>query len=59
MWLYVAALSSLALAAFLGLAHRQAAVSTPHVSWWAVAMGFAVAEACVVHLQFQLSAHSF
>jgi diguanylate cyclase (GGDEF)-like protein len=58
-WLYVAALSSLALAAFLGLAHRQAAVSTPHVPWWAVAIGFAVAEACVVHLQFQRSAHSF
>jgi len=58
-WLYVAALSALALAAFLGLAHGRAAIATPEVPWWGVALGFLVAEACVVHLQFQRSAHSF
>src|SRR5690349_3027950 len=58
-WLYVAALSALALAAFLGLAHGRTAIASPEVPWWAVALGFVAAEACVVHLQFQRSAHSF
>jgi diguanylate cyclase (GGDEF)-like protein len=58
-WLYVAALSALALAAFLGLAHGRTPIASPEVPWWGVALGFVVAEACVVHLQFQRSAHSF
>src|SRR5438477_133108 len=55
----VPALSALALAVFLGLAHGRAPIASPEVPWWAVALGFLVAEACVVHLQFQRSAHSF
>ena len=31
----------------------------PHLPWWAIAIGWAVAEACVVHLHFKRSAHSF
>jgi diguanylate cyclase (GGDEF)-like protein len=58
-WLYVAALVALAVAAFAGLAHGRPALAHPHVPWWAVAAGFLAAEACVVHLQFQRSAHSF
>ena len=32
---------------------------TPHLPWWAVALGFAGAELCVVHVRFRRSAHSF
>ena len=32
---------------------------TPHLPWWAVALGFAFAEICVVHVRFRRSAHSF
>ena len=31
----------------------------PHLPWWAVALGFAAAELCVVHVRFRRSAHSF
>ena len=31
----------------------------PHLPWWAVALGFACAEICVVHVRFRRSAHSF
>ena len=31
----------------------------PHLPWWAIAVGWAIAETCVVHLQFRRSAHSF
>ena len=31
----------------------------PHIAWWRLALGFLVAERCVVHLQFRRSAHSF
>jgi diguanylate cyclase (GGDEF)-like protein len=58
-WIYVAALGALAAVAFLGLAHGAAPIATPHMPWWVVAVGFVVAEACVVHLEFQRSAHSF
>ena len=27
--------------------------------WWAVALGFAAAELCIVHVRFRRSAHSF
>ena len=30
-----------------------------HLPWWALALGFLVAERCVVHLHFRRSAHSF
>jgi signal transduction histidine kinase len=34
-------------------------VGVPRVPWWALAIGFALAEAVVVHLQFRREAHSF
>jgi hypothetical protein len=34
-------------------------LADPHLPWWAIAAGFVVAEACVVHLEFRRSAHSF
>ena len=30
-----------------------------HLPWWGLALGFLVAERCVVHLHFRRSAHSF
>jgi diguanylate cyclase (GGDEF)-like protein len=38
---------------------RVAPVAHPHIPWWTVALGFAVAERCVVHLHFRRGAHSF
>jgi diguanylate cyclase (GGDEF)-like protein len=58
-WIYVAVLGGLAVVAFLAFAHGAAPIATPHVAWWGVAAGFLVAEACVVHLEFKRSAHSF
>src|ERR1700744_5408391 len=31
----------------------------PHLPWWAIAVAFAIAERCVVHLHFRRGAHSF
>ena len=44
----------------LGAGHpRRAPHAEPHLPWWAVALGFACAEICVVHVRFRRSAHSF
>src|SRR3954470_19369615 len=58
-WAYVAALAVLAGLAWITLTHGEPAHGTPHLPWWAVAAGFACAEACVVHVRFRRSAHSF
>ena len=39
--------------------HGTAPLAEPHLPWWVIAAGWAVAEACVVHLKFRRSAHSF
>jgi diguanylate cyclase (GGDEF)-like protein len=58
-WLYVALLTGLAVAAFFAFVRGEPALAGPHVPWWALALGFLVAERAVVHLQFRRSAHSF
>ena len=58
-WVYVAVLFGLATAAFLAFVHGTAPLVHPHLPWWVLAIGFLVAERCVVHLQFRRSAHSF
>src|SRR3954463_6179246 len=58
-WAYVAALGVLAGAAWIMITHGEPAHGTPRLPWWAVAVGFAFAEACVVHVRFRRSAHSF
>ena len=58
-WLYVIALCAFAAALFVALVHGKAPLAEPHLPWWALAALFLVAEACVVHLQFRRSAHSF
>jgi diguanylate cyclase (GGDEF)-like protein len=58
-WLYVVGLAVLAGLVFWRLASDIRPLSTPHVPWWAIALGFVVTEACVVHIEFRRSAHSF
>ena len=58
-WAYVLALSIAAAAAWALVTHDATPRAEPHLSWWAVALGFAAAELCVVHVRFRRSAHSF
>src|SRR3954470_10198884 len=58
-WAYVAALGVLAAVAWITITHGEPAHGTPQLPWWAVALGFAGAEVCVVHVRFRRSAHSF
>src|SRR5919112_415575 len=58
-WLYVVALAVLAAGAWVLVTHGEEPHADPHLPWWAVALGFAFAEVCVVHVRFRRSAHSF
>ncbi len=58
-WVYVVALASLAALAWFFITHGDTPHADPHLPWWAVALGFAFAEICVVHVRFRRSAHSF
>src|SRR6201991_2394943 len=58
-WAYVVALAIAAAAAWALITHGDPAHARPELPWWAVAMGFACAEICVVHVRFRRSAHSF
>jgi diguanylate cyclase (GGDEF)-like protein len=58
-WLWVMVLAAAAAAVFLAGARGEAPLVGPHLPWWAMAVGFLVAEICVVHIQFRRSAHSF
>src|SRR3954452_9399859 len=57
--LYSAALASIAIAVFFLAVHGEDSLPEPHLPWWAIAVGWAAAETCVVHLHFRRSAHSF
>ena len=57
--LYGAVLAALAIALFFVSLHGAEPLADPHLPWWAIAVGWAVAETCVVHLHFRRSAHSF
>src|SRR3954454_23806816 len=58
-WLYVIGLCGMAAGSFVAFVHGTTALVEPHLAWWLLAPLFLVAEACVVHLQFRRSAHSF
>src|SRR5690349_4842868 len=58
-WAYVLALSGVAVVAWALVSHNAVPHGEPHLPWWAVALGFAAAELCVVHVRFRRSAHSF
>jgi hypothetical protein len=57
--LYGVTLAAIAAAVFVLSVHGTAPLAEPHLRWWVIAAGWAVAEACVVHLKFRRSAHSF
>jgi diguanylate cyclase (GGDEF)-like protein len=50
---------TLALVLYIGPARGLGPLATPHIPWWLVAVAFALAERCVVHLHFRRGAHSF
>jgi diguanylate cyclase (GGDEF)-like protein len=50
---------TIALALYVGPARGLAPLAKPHIPWWLVAVAFALAERCVVHLHFRRGAHSF
>jgi hypothetical protein len=58
-WLYVIALAVVGAVAWGLFIHGESPHADPHLPWWAVALGFAFAEVCVVHVRFRRSAHSF
>src|SRR3954454_13266692 len=58
-WLYVMVLGLLAAGAWALVLRGDPPHADPHLPWWAVALGFAFAEICVVHVRFRRSAHSF
>ncbi len=58
-WWLNAAVIATAVALYTGPVHDLAPLADPHLPWWAIAIAFAVAERCVVHLHFRRGAHSF
>ena len=58
-WLLNAAVIATSIALYLGPVHGGAPLAHPELPWWAIAIAFAIAERCVVHLHFRRGAHSF
>ena len=48
-----------AVALYAGPVHGLQPLARPHLPWWSIAIAFAIAERCVVHLHFRRGAHSF
>ncbi len=48
-----------AAALYAGPVHGLPPLAHPHLPWWSIAIAFAIAERCVVHLHFRRGAHSF
>ena len=57
-WAFSALLAAAAVATWLVLVDLPAPDRGVHLSWWALAAGFAVTELCVVHIHLRRSAHS-
>ena len=58
-WILNVLLAAAAIALFLGPMDWPEALISSYLPWWSLAIGFLVAERCVVHLHFKRSAHSF
>ncbi len=56
---YASALGALALGLYVSALSGVAPLASPEFPWWAIAIFWAAAETCVVHLHFRRSAHSF
>jgi diguanylate cyclase (GGDEF)-like protein len=57
--LYALALAAVAAILYLTALRGTEALAEPRLPWWAIAVGWAVTESLVVHLEFRLSSHSF
>jgi diguanylate cyclase (GGDEF)-like protein len=58
-WSLNLALVGLTVWLFLGPVAGAPPLARPHLPWWLIALAFAAAERCVVHLHFRGGAHSF
>jgi diguanylate cyclase (GGDEF)-like protein len=58
-WILNLAVLATAVALYGGPVAGLQPVARPHLPWWLVAIAFALAERCVVHLHFRRGAHSF
>jgi diguanylate cyclase (GGDEF)-like protein len=58
-WWLNGAIWALAVGLFAGPVSGLPPLHEPHIAWWWLAIGFLVAERCVVHLEFSRNAHSF
>src|SRR3954470_9816201 len=57
--LYGCALAVVAAVLYVTVVHGTEPLDHPYLPWWSIAMAWIVAEACVVHLHFRRSRHSF
>jgi len=59
-WFLSGLLATIALALFLGVVrHITPSLAPVYIPWWALAIGFYLAETNVVHLEFRRQAHTF
>ena len=58
-WGLNVAVIAAAAALYAGPVHGLPPLAHPHLPWWSIAIAFAIAERCVVHLHFRRGAHSF
>jgi len=58
-WALNLVLVATAVALYAGPVHGLQPLAEPHLNWWTIAIAFAIAERCVVHLHFRRGAHSF
>jgi diguanylate cyclase (GGDEF)-like protein len=58
-WGLNVAVLATAVALYAGPVHGLPPLAQPNLPWWAIALAFAIAERCVVHLHFRRGAHSF
>ena len=58
-WGLNVAVIAAAVALYAGPVHGLGPLAHPYLPWWAIAIAFAIAERCVVHLHFRRGAHSF
>ena len=52
-------MAAVAAGLYFAFLRGEPALAEPHLAWWAIAAGWVFAEACVVHLHFRRSRHSF
>ncbi len=57
--LYGLVLAAVAAGLYFAFLRGEPPLAEPHLAWWAIALGWVAAEACVVHLHFRRSRHSF